>query len=432
MSDIRKLLSSSIIVFIGTIVSGILSYLFNVKMGDLLQPALYGELTAAMSLFTVASVGTSAFTIITMRYVGQYYYAEEGRGLGNVVKKLFIYALGLAMILFLVGWALSGVIARSFQIESSTIVVISFAAFFTSLAMTVGRGIMQGTQQFWVASMSAIVEMIGRLGLGILFVKAGWGVQGALWAILIGSLVAYIATIPKTRSLLAKSKEVTGEETALSGKEVLTYTWPSLVMSLFLNVLLTADILLVKRYFPAVNAGEYAAVSTVAKIMFFLTGPIVSVMFPMITERRSKGERHYQMLFLSLLISLVMGGSLLLIYTIAPGLIMRTLYGDAYAAQAVLLPKVGMVMLVYALINLMANYFMAIKSYWYLVWMAVAAVVLPLWIAYDHRSIEQVISIMMVVMSGLFILVMGQYLYLKRDGIRALMLASQPVAGSNE
>ena len=52
------------------------------------------------------------------------------------------------------------------------------------------------------------------------------------------------------------------------------------------------DVILVKHYFSADEAGHYAALSQLGKIIIFGTGAIASVMFPLVVERFEKHEMY--------------------------------------------------------------------------------------------------------------------------------------------
>ena len=136
---------------------------------------------------------------------------------------------------------------------------------------------------------------------------------------------------------------------------MLSYSWPTLLASILLAVSINLDIILVKHYFPAEEAGLYAAVSTIGKIILYATGPIVSVMFPMISEQTAKKEKHYKIFLLSLTMTLVGALIILGIYVIAPGKVISILYGGTYASLYYLLPQVGVAVLFYALINLICK-----------------------------------------------------------------------------
>jgi O-antigen/teichoic acid export membrane protein len=70
VSTTKKLFKGSTIIFIGAIIGGLFSYLFNMLMGRMLGPVHYGELTALLSLSMIVTVAGGAITTVAMRYSG--------------------------------------------------------------------------------------------------------------------------------------------------------------------------------------------------------------------------------------------------------------------------------------------------------------------------------------------------------------------------
>ncbi len=93
-------------------------------------------------------------------------------------------------------------------------------------------------------------------------------------------------------------------------RELFRYGAPSAVALFSLTALISTDVVLIKHFFHPEEAGAYAAVATIGKIIFYFTAPIGSVMFPMIVQRHVKKEKYMHIFLLS--VGLVLIPSLLL------------------------------------------------------------------------------------------------------------------------
>ncbi|MEI6499062.1 MAG: oligosaccharide flippase family protein [bacterium] len=424
MSQTKKLLSSSIIIFAGTTVGSIFSYLFNMLMGRQLGPTLYGELTALMSFLAIASVAGGAILTIVMRYAGETYAVRHYQAL----KKLFLvfskYVLTFALILFAISLAFLHPITNFLSIDNVLPVIIGLTSIVFSFIILVNKGILQGTQQFVALSAIGLIEMVLRLCIGLLLVRLGYQLTGAVGGIVLATMIAYFLSFwPLKRLFGVKTDDQSHEDFVFDKKEIIKYSLPATLTTLILSVALNADVIIVKHFFPADAAGMYAAISTIAKIILYITAPVISVMFPMISESKAKGESHYKLFFFSLALTFIGGLLVLAIYFIAPAFVIKTLYGSAYISFASYLPEVGAMFLFYTLINLICNYYLAIRKFTFIYYCSIILIIQIVVTFLFHDSLLDVIKIFLGGQATLFFVLLATYLFERKDRIREMVAA---------
>ncbi len=419
MSNTKKLLSSSLIVFVGTTIGSVFSCLFGVLVGRQLGPALYGELTALLSFIAIISVVGGAVLTIVMRYSGETYAVRHYKALRKLFTIFTKYVLALGIGIFLIGLIFLNPIAKFLSIETLSPIVIALASIIVAFTMTVNKGILQGTQKFMILSVLNALEMILRLGLGLLFVRLGYQLTGAIGGIVLATIIVYIYSLwPLQKMLVAKKEDgKSDEDFTFDKKEIIAYSLPTTITTLLLAVSLNADVILVKHFFAADQAGMYAAISTIAKVILYLTAPVLSVMFPMISEHRAKNEPHYKTFLLSLIMTLVGGLFVLMVYTVAPAKVIRILYGETYISFFSFLPSVGLMVLFFTLVNLMVSYFSAVRKFTF-IWYYLFVLVLQIAATFlFHDSLIVVVRIFIAGQALLFVCLMGIYLYGKKSSI---------------
>lgn len=420
MNEAKKLISNSSIVFAGTIVASFLSYLFNMLTGRLLGPSLYGEFTALLSLLAILSVAGGAVMTVTMKYTSELYTKNEIQALRKLFFKFSQYVLVFSVALFLVSCLFIKPIESFFSISKVLPIVIILSSIIFGFLIIVNRGILQGAQKFVPFSIIGVLEMIIRLALGLLLIRIGLSLTGVMMAVVLSTAIVYFISLFPIKKILAKHSKDT-ESFSFNKKEIGLYAIPALVSAALLVVALNVDIVVVKHYFDPETAGVYAAVSTIAKIILYATSPIVGVMFPMISEKTTTGEKHYKLFLFSILLTVVGALIILGIYMVAPGTMIRILYGERFTVYYDLLPKVGFFILLYSLANIMANYYMAIKNFVFLYFFAAVIALQFVWIAFNHSSLEMVVRILIITSGLLFALLFGYYLVTKREQIRQLL-----------
>ena len=422
MGDTKKLISSSSIVFVGTIIGSFCAYLFNMLMGRYLGPIQYGDLTAILSMLSIITVISGAVMTISMRYSGEFY----NEGLIKVLKRFFVFLtknlLIVGLILFLLGVLLTKPIGHFFSINQTLPLIIGFLSIVFGLLNVINRGFLQGTQKFLAISFLGILEMGLRLLIGVFLVLIGLGLNGAVSAIVLATAIAYgISFIPLRKIFKSKSSDSKSANFKFDKKEIINYSWPTLIASFFLAMAMNIDIVLVKHYFDPETAGIYAAISTIAKIILYATSPIVGVMFPMVSEKKVKGDKHFKIFLFSLLLTLIGSLVILAIYMIAPAKVILLLYGSRYVSLYQLLPEAGLFIAFYALSSLLANYFMVIKNFMFLIIFGLVLALQVILISMYHPSLTHVVRILILTNGVLFASLLIYYLSTKKEQVRLLL-----------
>jgi O-antigen/teichoic acid export membrane protein len=170
--------------------------------------------------------------------------------------------------------------------------------------------------------------------------------------------------------------------------------------------------ILVKHYFDAHTAGIYGSLSVLGKIIFYLTSPIVGVMFPLSVAKRAKGEKTLNTFLLSILFSGLLSLMALVIYALFPLIVVTTLYGSSYSEGVRYLLPFGIFAALYSLIAYTINYLLSLEYTFASVIIACAAIVQIIGIIIFHSTIFQVVNVSIVV-SFIFLSILLFYGLLK-------------------
>jgi hypothetical protein len=117
--------------------------------------------------------------------------------------------------------------------------------------------------------------------------------------------------------------------------------------TLSLAVLLSADVLLVKHFFPTRAAGEYSAVAAVGRAIFWGATGVATVLFPKVVFRTTQGRSGLPLVSASLVLVAIGGIAALTLLWATSGWLLTAFAGGAYRGGAVYLPwyALGMAML---------------------------------------------------------------------------------------
>ena len=280
-----------------------------------------------------------------------------------------------------------------------------------SLPSLIYRATLQGLLLFKDMIFSIMVENFLKLIIGVGLVYLGFSVGGAILAIVIATFFGWLVARSLTQKAIIATFEVKKTDFAPKYKtEVLIYAIPVLLQSVSMTSLLSTDLILVKHFFPPSEAGLYAALSSLGKIIFYGVGPISAVMFPMISQRSAKGHQYTNIFVYSLALTALLSAVALMVYWLVPDLAIKLLYGSLYLKAAGLLVWFGLFIALYTVCNLMVSYFLSLGLTRVIILPVIAAIaqILGIWIYHD-----QLFTVIKISIAVAAILLMSLIGYLK-------------------
>ena len=216
--------------------------------------------------------------------------------------------------------AANSVLTTYLRLSQPWIIILLAIGLTIYVPLGVKRGGLQGTCRFrglsWNMAAEAIIKFVGA----IVLIELGFGVLGAVAAISASVILAFL--IPDS------AKE-------LRGPSVNRHTAPvgearqAIVFFVGQVIISNIDILMVKHFFPPAEAGLYAAIALVGRLLYFASWSVVSAMFPVSAEKKEdRGSRS----LLAIPLLLVTGMSVVFVLLLAafPRLVFQSLFGSHF------------------------------------------------------------------------------------------------------
>jgi O-antigen/teichoic acid export membrane protein len=392
--------------FLGSVAVGALNYLYYPILGRLLPPAAFGEVQTLVSFFLQLSIFLSVLGLVTVNVSANY---DNPQNRNRVVFELERFALVVSLLLLGLSVMFGGQLQQFFRFDDPLPFVVLMLAIVVSVPFTFRGAFVRGRHGFGVASTSNLIASAAKIALSVALVVAGLGTAGAIWGVAAAQFVAFIYIAYWARRMgLSRAdgvKWTTKPDMTLLVPE-LKYASMVLVTSLLITLQFSIDILIVKHYFDAQTAGQYAGVATVARIIFFLTGSISQVLMPMVRLKNSAAENS-SLLKRSFMLLGVTGLPALLLFVLAPGPIMRVLMGAQYVEYANLLPVLSAAIFTVAITNLVVSYYMALRRYLIALVVTIGAAVTYVLMITHHSTLRGVIESLLIGSLSMIALVAG-------------------------
>lgn len=395
----QKLLGGSITLLVGSGFASVANLLYNVVTARMLGPTGFAHATVVYTMLMLASAITLSFQVVCAKYVASHESKDEKAAIfGSLHLRSWMAGIGIALLLIAFNHALTA------YLNLPNERLISLLALGTAFYIPLGvrRGYIQGIHAFTALAINFALEGLVRFGGAYLLMRLGMGVRGAVLASVIAEIACYLLAQPSPgiKSLRAPKIPIPPSE----GIQAIVFFAGQVVINNF-------DIVLVKHFFEADQAGFYAAVSLVGRLVNMCAWSVVNTMFPVSAAARSGDREARPVLFMSLSMVFLILAVLILGLWAIPSFLWRTLFGSHFAmgnfggGLASMLILYAVVTGIYSLSSVMITYEMSRKianTSW--VQLAFAGAVV-LGIVAFHHTLREVIFVQLVLMVILFVVV---------------------------
>lgn len=405
----NQLVAGSAILFFGNMGANFGNYLFHLLTGRMLGPLGYGVLASLISLTYLLNIPVGALSLVIVKYVS----ALRGkRELGKISyfyswlnKKLWLFGSVGFFLLVLA----SPFLASFLHLASPLLVILVITSSLIGVYLAVNTAILQGFLRFGLMSVLGVIQVALKLSLAVLLIYLGYQVLGAVTAI----FASYLLALALTSFFVSRLLRGAEKKDSVADLGISKYALPVFFSTLAFVSLYTLDVVLVRHFLTAQEAGFYAALSTLGKIIFFAANPVVMVMFPMVSERHANGKSYFDFFYLSLGLAFLICLGISVIYFLFPQLMINFLYGREYFPAAPYLGLFAVFLSLYTFNFLLTNFYLSIKKTKVVFLPMTAALIQAILISFWHRDIGQVVWISIGVLG---LLLVGLVMYHYSDG----------------
>jgi len=404
----KSLIKDNFILFVSFFILNLLGYLFHFYAGRNLGPSDYGIFGSLLSLIYIIAMPLTAIQTTITKFVADFKAKGEYEKISYLLKgslrKLFLIGI-LITIFYLI---LSPVIASFLKIETLMPVMLLGAFLFFALLIPITRGFLQGMQRFKQLGLSFILEGIAKFGFGLLLIPTFLRVNGAIISFILAYTFPFILTLYFLRRTYWNTKE------KFNTKEIYKYSFPVILMLISLTGFYTIDIILVKHFLSSIEAGYYAALTLIGKIIFFGSMSISMVMVPKIADLYAKKKNTIRLMLKSLGIVGLFGFIITLIYFLFPELIIGMLFGSEYLEITKYIGFFAIFISVFSLVYVLGFYNISLNRSKFIYILLLFNLIEGGLIYFMHKSIMQIIFILIALISLLF-LIMSIYTFIGKN-----------------
>jgi len=400
----KKLSQEQLFMFAILIVNGG-NYLYNLLLGRILGPSAFSDAAILITFLLILSFIGMTFQIVTAKYA----VLLENEKLQLFLQLTTKYSLIIGIILGAVIVFFSPQLQTIFKTESSTMFLIFGLGLPIYFVMSVNRGIYQGKNTLNKLSITYQSEMLSRLLITFALILLFPLVSSSI-LISIGIVVSFVLGLFPFQKSLIKKKAIS-TKALLDHKSILIFFGLTAFYECTQIIINNSDIMLVKHYFDNEQAGLYASLALIGRVVYFVAWMFVMLLLPKVIQLKKDGENTLPILFKYVGWITLLSAVIVITTKLFPVLVIHVMFGEQYFAIAPLLWKYALATSIFAIANIFAYYFLSINQYIPVIISAVLGMSQIVLIIFFHNSLEQVVFMQIISMVLLLIFQLIYFFY---------------------
>lgn len=389
------------------------NYIYNLLLGRILGPTQFSDAAILITFLLILSFLGMTFQIVAAKYSVLF---EN--------QKLQLFIVTVTKIAVLVG-VVFGAIIMIFNSQLQTLFHTKTATMFLIFAigiplyflMSVNRGLYQGKNDLKKMSVTYMTEMLSRLFLTLALVLLVPSLPTSV-AVAAGISISLIfGLFPFQKSIVVKTN-ISFTNEVLDTKSIIIFFALTAFYELTQIIINNSDIILVKHYFNDKEAGLYASLALIGRVVYFVAWMFVMLLLPKVILLKKEGKNTLPILMKYISYITVLSIGIVLFTYLFPNFVVKVMFGEKYISIAFLLWKYALATSVFAIANIFAYYFLSINKYIPVVISAVLGITQIALIVLFHNSLEQVVEMQIIAMVVLLFSQLCFFFYHNKKNIR--------------
>ncbi len=341
-------------------ITGFLNYFFNILAGRALGPAGYGEITALFSYLYIFSVPLAIVTNLMIQKIGS--TSQDKVAYTHAIEVWFIQKIKRWWFLFILCGVLIPFIPQLTNLNPiAGYALIPFIAL--SFLSAVYDGAFQGLHLFLWFSFISVCVVILKLTGAVLAISGFPGLEMILLFLILSIIFKIFLSKHIFQGMIKKTNT---SETIIFPARALdilkeNHLWITAISLLSITLLNNIDVIFVKKFFTAEEAGLYGSWSLFAKIIFYFISPLLSIGFIFFSSKEHENQ-HKRIFIGSLIFLVVMGIGSYIFYTFFGSFLILSFFGKQYEAIIPILSSASIFGILFVAILYINNFFLTQKS----------------------------------------------------------------------
>ncbi len=395
----NSLVRHNALLLISGLSASALTFLFHPIVGHLLGSDQYGTVVSFGSLSMILSLPAAIVPNLFNKFTADLVAHGRIDQVRYLLRRGTKYAIMFGVVAAVLFAVLGPSLAHAYKVPL-LYVLLNSLGFVLAFAVPLSLGAVQGRQQFAWFSLVNFLSAFLRVALTAVALLLGWGLIGTFVAGFATGLIVYGLTFLPLRDIFR------GPETRVpSLRPLLNYSLGATLAFVAGTLLSNTDTTLAAPFLTHRDASYYDAVATMGRIVLFVAGSFVTVMFPKVATLHQQGRPHGAVLAWTMAGVCTLSLCVIAVFAVAPDKIVGVIFQHQQApplAVTRLVVWYGVAMLCLEGTSVLTGYFMALGRLSFVpiafaAW-ALEVVLFMHW----HSTIAQMVTVTVITMAAEF------------------------------
>jgi O-antigen/teichoic acid export membrane protein len=391
----NKFLKNNAIFMAGTLISGLLGYVFHFVVSRQISVAQYGELQSLLSTMLIFGVFNSALSYFTIKHTSVFAAHQDFEANREFTSYLSSRVFKLTLAILLVLLIASPLLASLLHFSSMIgFIVVSLATFFSTMTI-IYLEILRGWQKFFLLSLAGVATAFVKFASGAILASIAHNTATVSFSLLIAAFAGwYLAKYWSRKKITSGNIPEAGigwKHKYFSGTNIRKSAINILFFSLALILVSNLDVILVKYFSSAETAGYYGAFALLGKIVLWLNLSVAGVLLPDACADGHTGKRpDKKTLFNSYALMALIALGLITVYYFIPDFVVNIFFGKKYIFDTQVLWLFALMSYLLSILTLEANLSFAKHDFRVIYFLATTVILMVVSLARYHASLQQI------------------------------------------
>lgn len=388
---LTKKLSAQQLFMISVMIVNAGNYLYNLILGRTLGPELFADAAILITFLLVLSFMAMTYQLAAAKFSVIF----NGSVFNSFVSRIYRHATFIGFILGMLIIIFAKQLQIIFNTSSCSMFIIFGVGVPVYFIMSVNRGVFQGKKAFKSLSITYQTEMLSRLliTLALIYFFENQSIILVALGITISFAFGLIPFKIKNFNFNIKSQLDNLQVTHVKQFFIITAFYE--LTQIIIN---NSDILLVKHYFESYEAGLYASLALIGRIVYFVAWMFVMLLLPTVVQLKKENKETAPILFKYLVYIASIAFLIVVGCMLFPETVITVLFGKNYLTIAPLLWKYAVATSLFALSNIFAYYYLSLDNYIPVVFSGVFGMLQIGLVVVFHKSLGQVVHMQIIAM----------------------------------
>jgi O-antigen/teichoic acid export membrane protein len=388
------------------------NYLYNLILGRLLGPEAFSDAAILITLLLILSFIGMTFQIVSAKYAVLF----KDNQLLLFLKFILKYAIILGIVLGIIIVVFYRELQVLFHTQTASMFYIFGIGVPLYFVMSVNRGLYQGQNSLSKLATTYQTEMGSRLLFTIPVLFIFTSIPSSV-VVSVGILLSFVAgLIPFQKAIFKQLDPLCA--TTINHQSIVVFFALTAFYECTQIIINNSDIILVKHYFSNTDAGLYASLALIGRVVYFVAWMFVMLLLPKVIQMKKDNQDTLPILLKYVSYIVVLSSFIVLFTAIFPNFVVQIMFGKAYVSISYLLWKYALATSLFAVANIFAYYYLSLNQYIPVVVSAVLGSAQIGLIIFYHNSLEQVVHMQIIAMVTLLFFQLLYFFYKNRISLQ--------------